>query len=408
MAKTVAEKWKELKPDELGPFQNMAEKDLERYRVQMEEYQTKLARRCRMEREQVEADKAAADQEVAAVFQSPESTSMPQSSHPSSNGIFTLNLQSQQQQQQQQQQQPWVRDLLFPHQQTSTTSSAPSMAQLPFDQLLQQQLQLQQWQQQRRSPPPPPLQQHQQQQGEIDNDSAWAQLAAFFGLPLSQTMQNDQQQQQQQQQQQSQSSALFIPLTQQQQQQLQQLQLQISQEQQVPQPQPQITQEQQIPQPQLRQQLQANTGTLSLSTQQQQAASDTLQDLSYLMQVFLQQQQQQNNSCATVLSLPTEPAPAPSSHQLHLQQQQCQPEQQDQFQSQSSVQLLVNAAQQSGVTLEQLAILLGVQPKIDQGDQQHQPWQQGGSGGRGDAGGSGGYGGQLDGSYGTRHQGSAW
>jgi len=56
MAKRIAKLWKEITPEELEPYQKRAQEDMERYRREMDEYQLKVARRYRLEREKAAAD----------------------------------------------------------------------------------------------------------------------------------------------------------------------------------------------------------------------------------------------------------------------------------------------------------------------------------------------------------------
>mmetsp|Transcript_15426 Transcript_15426/g.29443 ORF Transcript_15426/g.29443 Transcript_15426/m.29443 type:complete len:358 (-) Transcript_15426:134-1207(-) len=52
MGKFVAKRWKELTPDELQPYTEQAEKDLQRYRREMDEYREGVARKTRLASEQ--------------------------------------------------------------------------------------------------------------------------------------------------------------------------------------------------------------------------------------------------------------------------------------------------------------------------------------------------------------------
>lgn len=51
MAKTIAKRWRELSDEEKEPFKKKAQRDMERYRREMEDYQSALARKSREERE---------------------------------------------------------------------------------------------------------------------------------------------------------------------------------------------------------------------------------------------------------------------------------------------------------------------------------------------------------------------
>jgi HMG (high mobility group) box len=61
MAKTIAKRWKQLTPEELEPFQQLAKQDMARYRREMEEYQQELVRQSRREREKSAAESARGD-----------------------------------------------------------------------------------------------------------------------------------------------------------------------------------------------------------------------------------------------------------------------------------------------------------------------------------------------------------
>lgn len=66
MAKIIAAKWKELRPEEVEPYKELAKDDLTRYREEMEDYQAELARRSRLEHEQYAREGAARANSVAA------------------------------------------------------------------------------------------------------------------------------------------------------------------------------------------------------------------------------------------------------------------------------------------------------------------------------------------------------